>query len=83
MYLNCRKNAGSKNPRISKFTNGKTMLLLLPRGNAFEIASNPRNDGCQHGLASTVYKFFDEKTGDASTHGRDGIIAEDQQLANK
>ena len=53
------------------------------RGNAFEIASNPKNDGCQHGVASTVYKFFDEKTGDASTHGRDGIIAEDEQLANK
>ena len=53
------------------------------RGNAFEIASNPKNDGCQHGLASTVYKSFDEEAGDAITHGRDGIISEDQQLANK
>ena len=29
---------------------------------AFEIASNPKDDGCQRGLASMVYKFFDKKS---------------------
>ena len=28
----------------------------------FEIASNPKNDGYQRGLASMVYKFFDKKS---------------------
>ena len=26
------------------------------------IAKNPENDGCQNGLASMVYKFFNKKT---------------------
>ena len=30
--------------------------------NAFNIAKNPKYDGCQSGLASMVYKFFDKKT---------------------
>ena len=29
---------------------------------AFEIASNPKYDGYQKGLASMVYKFFDKKS---------------------
>ena len=29
---------------------------------AFNIAENPKYDGYQRGLASTVYKFFDKKT---------------------
>ena len=28
---------------------------------AFNIAQNPKYDGCQRDLASVVYKFFDEK----------------------
>ena len=28
---------------------------------AYNIASNPEYDGCQRGLASMVYKFFDKK----------------------
>ena len=32
------------------------------RDKAFEIASNPRYDGYQRGLASMVYKFFDKKS---------------------
>ena len=30
------------------------------RDKAFEIASNPKHDGYQRGLASIVYKFFDK-----------------------
>ena len=29
---------------------------------AYDIASNPEYDGCQRGLASMVYKFFDKKS---------------------
>ena len=29
---------------------------------AFNIAKNPKYDGYQRGLASMIYKFFDEKT---------------------
>ena len=28
----------------------------------FNIAKNPRHDGCQRGLASMVYNFFDKKS---------------------
>ena len=29
---------------------------------AFNIAKDPKYDGCQRGLASMVYKFFDKQT---------------------
>ena len=32
------------------------------RDKAFEIASNPKCDGYQRGLASMVFKFFDKKS---------------------
>ena len=32
------------------------------RDKAFNIAKDPKYDGCQRGLASMVYKFFDETT---------------------
>ena len=35
----------------------------VPRDKAFKIASNPKYDGPQRGLASMVYKFFDKKSG--------------------
>ena len=31
------------------------------RDKAFNIAKNPKYDGYQRGLASMIYKFFDEK----------------------
>ena len=46
---------------------------------AFEIASNPKYDGYQRGLASLVYKFFDKK----SKAGIKNEIKENQQLANE
>ena len=32
------------------------------RDKACHIAKNPKNDGYQRGLASTVYKLFDKKS---------------------
>ena len=32
------------------------------RNKAFNTAQNPKYDGCQRGIASMVYKFFDKKS---------------------
>ena len=47
---------------------------------AFAIASNPKYDGYQKGLASMVWKFFDKKSKGASIKNE---IKENQQLANE
>ena len=47
---------------------------------SFEIACNPNYDGCQRGLASMVYIFFDKKSKGA---GIKNEIKENQQLANE
>ena len=46
----------------------------------FEIASNPKYDGYQRGLASMVYKFFDKKS---KGSGIKNEIKKNQQLANE
>ena len=40
----------------------RTVSDKILRDKAFNIAKNPKYDGYQRGLASTVYKFFDKKT---------------------
>ena len=40
----------------------KTQSDKVLKDKAFKIASNPIYDGCQRGLASMVYKFFDKKS---------------------
>ena len=45
---------------------------------AFKIASDPKYDGYQRGLASMVYKFFDKKS-----KGSDVINESNYQLANE
>ena len=39
----------------------RTWLDKVLRNKAFKIASDPKCDGYQRGLASMVYKFFDKK----------------------
>ena len=39
----------------------RTASDKILRDKAFNIAKNPKYDGCQRGLASMVYKFFDKK----------------------
>ena len=56
----------------------RTQSDKILRNKAFKIASDPKYDGCQRGLASMVYKFFDKK----SSGG--GIISEaNYQLADE
>ena len=40
----------------------RTLADKVLKDRAFEIASNPKFDGYQRGLASMVYKFFDKKS---------------------
>ena len=40
----------------------RTRADKVLKNRAFEIASDPKYDGCQRGLASMVYKFFDKKS---------------------
>ena len=40
----------------------RTQSDKVLRDKAFKIASNPKNDGYQRGLASMVYKFFEKKS---------------------
>ena len=40
----------------------RTASDKILRDKAFNIAKNPKYDGCQRGLASMVYKFFDKNT---------------------
>ena len=39
----------------------KTAFDKMFRDKIFNIAKNPKYDGCQRGLASMAYKFFDKK----------------------
>ena len=47
---------------------------------AFKIASNPKYDGYQRGVASMIYKCFDKKP---KGSGIKNEVKENQQLANE
>ena len=46
---------------VFKESKRRTASDKILRDKAFNIAKNPKYDGCQRGLASMVYKFFDKK----------------------
>ena len=58
----------------------RTQSDKVLKNKAFEIASNPKYDGYQRGLASIVYTFFDKKSKGA---GIKSEIKENQQLVNE
>ena len=63
-----------KSKDLAKRTQSDKVL----RDKAFKIASDPKYDGYQRGLASMVYKFFDKKSKGS------GIVNEpNYQLANE
>ena len=65
--------AYGKSKDLAKRTQSDKVL----RDKAFKIASDPKYDGYQRGLASMVYKFFDKKSSGS------GVAAEpNYQLAN-
>ena len=62
----------------SKYLAKKPQADKVLKDKAFKIASDPKYDGYQRGLASMVYKFFDKKSKGS------GIINEpNYQLANE
>ena len=62
----------------SKYLTKRTQSDKVLRDKTFKIASDPKYDGYQRGLASMVYKFFDKKSKGS------GIINEpNYQLANE
>ena len=66
--------AYGKSKDLAKRTQSDKVL----RDKAFKIASDPKYDGYQRGLASMVYKFFDKKSSGS------GVDAEpNYQLANE
>ena len=69
-----------QNKRFSKRAQSDKVL----RNKAFKIASNPKHDGYQRGLASMVYKFFDKKSALLNKSSGSGIAYEpNYQLANE
>ena len=50
------------------------------RERVFKVAKNPKYDGYQRGIASVVYKFFDEKS---TVSGIKNDIKQNKQLANE
>ena len=61
----------------------RTQSDKLLKDKAFKIANNSNYDGCQKGLASMVYKFFDKKSALLDKSKGSSIINEpNYQLAN-
>ena len=73
--------ANRKSNALVKRTQSDTVLKYK----AFKIASNPKHDGYQKGLASMVYKFFDKKSASVDKSKGSGIFTKkpNYQLANE
>ena len=62
----------------------RTQSDKVLKDKAFKIASDPKYDGYQRGLASMVYKFFDKKSASLNKSSRSGIVDEpNYQLTNE
>ena len=64
----------------------RTQSDKVLKDKAFKIASDPKYDGYQRGLASMVYKFFDKKSsgsGVAASLANKSATEPNYQLANK
>ena len=58
----------------------RTAADKVLRDKAFNIAKDPKYDGCQRGLASMLYQFFDRKT---KGSGIKNEIKQNEQLAEE
>ena len=58
----------------------RTAADKVLKNKTFNIASNPKYDGCQGGLASMVYNFFDKKS---RAGGVNNEIKQNEQLAEE
>ena len=68
----------------SKDLTKRTVADKILRDKALNIAKDPKYDGYQRGLASMVYKFFDEKSkGSGVKHVNTKLIPQNEQLADE
>ena len=82
LYEACFQNdmACGKSKDLAKRTQSDNIF----RNKAFKIASEPKHDGYQRGLASIVHKFFDKKSALLNKSSGSGIVNEpNYQLANE
>ena len=63
----------------SKDLTKRTVADKILKDRAFNIAKDQKYDGCQRGLASMVYKFFDKKSEGSGVK----LIPQNEQLANE
>ena len=63
-----------------KYKEKRTQSDKVLKDKAFKMATNPKDDGYQRGLASMVCNFFDKKS---KGSGIKNEIRENQQLANE
>ena len=62
----------------------RTVADKILKNKAFDIVKDPKYDGYQRGLASTVYKFFDKKSnGSGVKHVNTKLIPQNNQLADE
>ena len=62
----------------------RTQSDKVLKDKSFKIASNPKYDGYQRGLASMIYKFFDKKSASLNkSRGNDIANEPKYQLANE
>ena len=64
--------AYGKSKDLAKRTESDKVL----RDKAFKIASDPKYDGYQRGLASMIYRFFDKKSSSLNKSSGSGIVNE-------
>ena len=68
----------------SKYLVKRTQSDKVLKDKAFRIASDPKYDSYQRGLASVVYEFFDKKSALVNNSSGSGIANEpNYQLANE
>ena len=62
----------------------RTVADEILKNRAFNIAKDPKYDGYQRGLASMVYKFFDEKSkGSGAKHVNTKLIPQNEKFADE
>ena len=61
----------------------RTQSDIVLKNKAFKLASNPKYNGCERGLASMVYKFFDKKSKGSALKENQGNFLQNSQLANE
>ena len=63
-----------------KYLPRRTTSDEILHGKAFNIAKNRKYDGCQRGIASMVYKFFDKNSAGSGIKNK---IKQNEQLAEE